>query len=251
MAKTYRAIQQWDHWLNQFLGHSLLAAEQQFLPTLLKERYGKHTLLIGSPSQEALLNASEMPFHLLLSPLHLRHKTVISIESTFYELPIASGSIDLVLLPHTLEHVDNPRKLLAESCRIVKPEGHIIIFGFNPYSLWGIKKILMRSQHMPWAGNFIASKVVKNWLTLDDFELCTQHKILFRPATNHPKLYERMKFFEWLGNKFFYTFGSVYILEARAKVIPLTPIKLSWQQKLSGMLPTTRLSGSSMRKDFL
>ena len=52
------------------------------------------------------------------------------------------GSIDLVILPHILECIDNPRQLLAEACRIIKPEGHIIICGFNPHSLWGLKKIM-------------------------------------------------------------------------------------------------------------
>lgn len=249
VAKTLRAIQQWDHWLTHFLGNCLMNAEQQYMPSLLNGRYGKHALLIGTPRQGSLLNFSEMPFHFLLSPLRHHNSTIKFIEGEFYELPLASGSVDLVMLPHTLEHVDNPRQLLAESCRVVKPEGHIIICGFNPISLWGLRKFMSNQKNMPWSSSFIKPGAVKSWLKLHDFELMESHKTLYRPPVTHQKMYERLKFIEWIGSKCFPCFGGVYFLVARAKVVPLTPIKLRWQQKLSGMrLPTTGIPGPTMRK---
>ncbi len=247
MTKTYRTIQQWDHWLTQFLGKSVLEAEQQFLSSLLFQRYGKHALLIGSPRQQVLLKTSVMSNLLLLGPLINSHRDadVSGIESEFYELPIASGTVDLVLLPHILEHVDNPNQLLAEACRVIKPEGHIIICGFNPYSFWGLRKLFTRNKHMPWSGTFIKPSMVKKWLGLSDFELIEQHKTLYRPPITQPHLFQRLKFLEWLGKKCFSPFGGVYFLLARAKVVPLTPIKLRWKQHLSGVQITSRLSGNS------
>ncbi len=247
MAKTYRTAQQWNHWLKQFLGHSLLDAEQHLLLQVLEKYYGKHALLIGVPQQRGLLTTTVTSRHNLLTPFAEKNHHIESIESDFYELPITTGSVDLVLLPHALEYIDNPRQLLAEACRIVKPEGHIVILGFNPFSLWGLRKIFSRAHPMPWAMNFISLNKIKKWLGLADFELIRQEMILFRPPLHHPGAYRRLKFLEWLGRKCYKPFGGVYMIVAKAKVISLTPIRLRWQQKLSNAHVT--ISGPTMR-DF-
>jgi SAM-dependent methyltransferase len=235
LAKTYRAIQQWDHWLGQFPGQSILAAEKNFLMPLLSQYYGSQAMLIGSPRQHELLKSSVIPHQLLLSPLlsHNHQKNMRSVESGLHELPIASGSIDLLLLPHVLEFIDNPRQTLAEACRVIKPQGHIVICGFNPFSLWGLKKIWMRDKNMPWSGNFMDASVVKRWLALADFEMVRQHTLFFRPPVNSENIHKKLKFLEWLGRKCFPPLGGLFVLVAQAKVIPLTPIKMRWKQKLS------------------
>lgn len=245
MAKTYRATQQWNHWLSTVLGRCVQDFEQSYLQTILANFFGKHGLLIGVPHQTSSVEATVTAHHVLLTPLFNHNLPIKMIEGDFYELPISSGSIDLVLLPHSLEYAENPRQLLAESCRIVKPEGHIIILGFNPYSLWGIRKIFSRKNEMPWSMNFFQASKVKKWLQLADFELVKQETIFFAPPVQSKKMLERFKFLEWLGRKILCPFGGVYILVAKAKVVPLTPIRLRWQQRL----PTVRVSipGPTMR----
>jgi SAM-dependent methyltransferase len=230
----------------------VLEAEKKFLSSLLANYYGKQALLIGTPHQQVLLKSSVVPHHVLLSPLlsHVHRKDTASIESELNELPIASGSIDLVVLPHILEYYDNPRQLLAESCRIVKPEGHIVICGFNPYSLWGIRWLLSNKKNVPWSGNFIKPTLAKAWLALADFKLIKQTTLFYRPPMSYEKLYQKLKFMEWLGRKLHLPWGGVYVLVAQAKVIPLTPIKLRWQQKLSGIhVPTVGIPGPSIRNN--
>jgi SAM-dependent methyltransferase len=226
-------MQQWNHWLNQFLGASVLDVEQKLLSQSLATRYGNYALLMGVPYQAVLLKPSLMLNNISISPLINKNKSIPQIESDFYELPIIPGSIDLVILPHLLEFVDNPQKLLAEACRLVKPEGNIIIFGFNPLSLWGLKKYLVKNKNIPWMANFIRANLIKKWLKLADFELMEQNMLLFRPPLPHPRLYQKLKCLEWLGNKLYTPLGGIYALTAKAKVIPLTPIKLHWKQTLS------------------
>jgi|GEM_PF-713447 len=240
LVHSYRALQKWDQWLaQQFLGKSLLTEERQLFDQLLKHRYGKHALLIGVPQQQELLRAADIPFHSLLSPFSSTDQPTI--ESDFHELPILTGSSDVVILPHTLEVVDNPRQLLAEACRIVKPEGLIIICGFNPYSIWGMRK-------WPWGGNFIQARAIKYWLGLADFVLEHQKFILFRPPINHPSLYQKLRYIEHIGKKCFPILGGVYILLARAKVIPLTPIRMKWKQHLSGIRISPTIPGHIARQ---
>ena len=240
MAHGYRTLQHWNQWLtHQFLGSSLLDAEEKLLSSLLARHFGKHALLIGVPHQLDLLKATKIPCHSLLSPIITRDKVPGYIEGDFHELPILTGSIDLVVLPHTLEFVDNPRQLLAEACRIVKPEGLIAICGFNPYSAWGLRKLLAKHKTVPWESNFIRSHKVKSWLQLVDFEMEKHTSVLFRPPVSNQALYKKLQYLEHIGSKCFPMFGGVYVLLARAKVIPLTPIRLKWKQQLSGIRIST------------
>jgi len=246
LVKMYRAAQQWNQWLTQPLGQCVLEAEKNFLLNCLTTYYGKHGILIGVPHQNDLLKASVTAHQVVLTPLISKTRNIKTIEGDFYELPLASGSIDLVFLPHSLEYIDNPRQLLTEACRIVKPEGHIIILGFNPFSLWGLKKMAARNKNIPWNSHFIPSNTVKKWLNLADFELVKQDFILYSPPLRRHSLFLKLKFLDRLGRVCFKPMGGVYILIAKAKVTPLTPIRLRWQQTFSNI--RISVPGPSMRK---
>lgn len=226
-------IYQWNHWLAQFLGKCLISVEKNYLSKLLAKRYGKHAILIGVDHQYSLLHATVMPHQVLISPHVYKHHDINYIESELNTIPVASGSVDLVLLPHTLEYIENPQQLLREACRIVKPEGHIVILGFNPYGLWGLNKWFGKRKTIPWKLNFIAPNKIKQWLLLEEFKLIQQTSFLYRPPINDPKIFEKIQFLEKMGRFIYGPFGSVYLLMAQAKVIPLTPIKLNWKQRAS------------------
>lgn len=248
MAHGYRALQQWDHWLaQQFLGHRLLESEEQLLSRVLNHHFGKHALLIGVPQQYSLLHMTHLPCHALITPFIGSHQTMNCIEGDLHELPILTGTIDLVIIPHTLQFIDNPRQLLFEACRIVKPEGLLVIVGFNPYSAWGLKKLWATHHKGPWNSNFIRASTIKNWLQLADFKMEQHSSTLFTPPISHPSTYKKLHFLENIGKKCFPKSGGVYLLLARAKVIPLTPIKLKWKQQLSGIHLPTPISGNMAR----
>lgn len=249
MVHGYKTIQHWDQWLTQHqLGQNLLHAEKQALDQLLDKHFGKHALLLGVPRQSALLKANSIIYHTVLSPFAEKDDSAHSVETNFHELPIATGSIDLVLLPHTLEFVDNPRQLLAEACRVIKPEGLIVICGFNPYSLWGLHKLFTKQKAMPWKANFIQASKVKSWLHLADFELEKHQGLLYRSPRAYHKSYQSTNLLECIGNKCFHHLGGVYVLLARAKVVPLMPIKMQWKQQLGGIRISTNISGNIARQ---
>lgn len=232
MVKTYRTAQQWDHWLSHYFGLSLLEMEERFLSKWLAERYGNHALIIGVPKQYMLLKSCAIANHTLLSPLATKNKYIKHIESAYYNLPIIPGSIDVVLIPHTLECIENPQLLLTEACRVVKPEGDIIIFGFNPISLWGLYKRFKNIKQMPWILHFNHAAAIKKWLELADFVLIEHKQFLFRPPCSE-SIYNKIKFLDWVGEVCHLPFGAVYVLIAKAKAIPLTPIKWRWNQSIS------------------
>ena len=224
-----------------------METEKNFLSRVLNKHFGKHALLIGVPHQFSLLEATKIPIHSLVSPFLAHERQPGFIEGDLHEIPVQTGSVDLVVLPHTLEYVDNPRQLIHEACRIVKPEGLIIAMGFNPYSMWGVKRLLAHGQDVPWASSFTQAHQVKNWLRLADFQIEDQKTFLFRPPVNHEKIFKKLEFLEYIGN-ILHFFGGIYCITARAKVIPLTPIRMKWKQQLGNIRISTTISGTIARQ---
>lgn len=247
MIKNYHAIQQWDNWLTQYPGASILELEKNFLAEPLKNYNDYKILLMGSPNQYPLLNADNRQNAYILTPLIHKNLNIKNyIECGFYELGILSGSVDLVILPHTLELVQSPQKLLNEACRTVKPSGSIIIMGFNPTSLWGVRKTWQENHKLPKASRFLSPNTINKWLGLADFEFIKKDMLLFRPPIENQKVFEKLNVLETLGAKSNAFFGGIYVITAKAKHIPLIPIKLHWKQTLSQLSVTTL--GPTMRE---
>src|SRR5207244_2234170 len=61
-----------------------------------------------------------------------------------YLLAWANQSLDLVVLPHSLELARDPHLTLREVERVLMPEGRVVILGFNPASLWALRQRLGR-----------------------------------------------------------------------------------------------------------
>lgn len=249
MTHSYRSLQHWDQWLaQQFLGQHLISEEMAALTPMLSKHYGKHALLVGVPKQADLLKTTPIPCHTLISPFLHHIPDINHLEGDFHELPFLTGSLDLVMLPHTLEFVDNPRHLLSEVCRVIKPEGLVVLCGFNPVSAWGVRKLMVqKKKKAPWTGNFIQTHHIKNWLQLADFEIEDHKSILFRPPINHQQFHNKLSFMDWIGKTCFPFLGGAYVVTARAKVIPLTPIRLKWKQRLSDIGISTTISGHIAR----
>src|SRR5690606_28827526 len=135
-------------WLQSPAGSYVRNWEQACLEKLTTDIFGFHATQIGLPQIEAL-RGSRMP-HIWLTDVQLpaadydnAARPLVAIQE-FEELPYASASIDLVVLPHVLEFVAEPHQVLREVERVLIPEGQVIICGFNPWSLWGARQMLGR-----------------------------------------------------------------------------------------------------------
>jgi SAM-dependent methyltransferase len=237
LAHGYRTLQDWNKWLaHKTWGRKVVDAEKTVIRELVKRHYGKQAVLIGTPLQQEMLTVTDILCQTVFTPLSVAKEEAVFVEADLSDLPIQAGSIDLVILPHTLEFVDNPRQLLSEACRIVKPEGLIVICAFNPYSTWGLKKIFSRAgKLLPHGCHFIPSHLIKNWLQLADFVIETHCSTLYRPPLASESLYRKIRLLETIGSWIFPKAGGISIIVARAKVIPLTPIKMKWKQQLSNI----------------
>jgi len=162
-----------SRWLQSAPGRYALAWEQRQFDALVADIFGFNAVQIGLLELTAL-RSNRMPLVFAagepgLPPLGTeaasgragasasttRPQVLIRLE----ELPFASQSIDLLVLPHALEFADDPHHVLREVERVLMPEGQLVISGFNPISLWGLRQAVGRSfgsPFLPEAGQFLA-----------------------------------------------------------------------------------------------
>ena len=135
-----------------------------------------------------------------------------------------------MVLPHTLEFEENPHQILREVERTLIPEGHVVIMGFNPYSLWGMTRMFIGWRNRtPWCGHFYSTLRIKDWLALLGFDTVLQKSYFFRPPLQHEGSLERLSFMERYGSRWWPFPGGGYILVAKKRLTTLTPIKPRWR----------------------
>jgi SAM-dependent methyltransferase len=221
------------YWFTLPLGEYLLDQEQVRISKILPKLFGYHILQVGSLGREDLLASSSISHKvkmLLGSQEYNDYKC--NIYGDGESLAIASDSLDVVVLPHVLEFVSNPHKLLREVERILIGEGYLVLTGLNPWSLWGLWRLMLFwREEPPWNGHFYGYTRIKDWLSLLDFELIQNERFFFRPPIQKKSLMQKLVFWEKLGKHCWPFFGGAYVIVAKKRVISLTPIKMRWRAR--------------------
>ena len=231
MDETLEIRKQLRSWFETDLGQDVLTYEKQKVNKVLPDLFGYHLLQLGSVGQFDLLSNSRIGNKVIVESEPVETISGLSgLISTSYTLPVASESIDLVVLPHLLEFEPNPHQVLREIYRILIGEGHVIILGFNPWSWWGLWRILLAwSEKPPFCGHYIGLTRLRDWLALLDFEIINTEKFYFRPPLKNIKVMKKIIVLEQLGKFCMPFWGGIYMLVAKKRVVPLTPVKMQWR----------------------
>jgi SAM-dependent methyltransferase len=214
-------------------GRYVLDWERQRLNAAVADIFGYHALQLGLPEVDAL-RENRMPLRFCAADRELdasaNHEatldggdghTKVAVINRYEELPFASQSIDLVVMPHILEFAEEPHQVLREVDRVLVPEGQIVITGFNPASLWGLRQLLTRvgaSPYLPREGQFIGLPRLKDWLKLLSFEVNRGRFGCYVPWARSDKWLARWAFTEKVGDRWWPVLGSVYMLTAIKRV---------------------------------
>ncbi|MEN8174377.1 MAG: class I SAM-dependent methyltransferase [Pseudomonadota bacterium] len=147
-------------------------------------------------------------------------------------LPVATDSIDLVFLPHTLDFSPDPRQVLREVERVLIPGGRVVLAGFNPWSLWGLRRLLtlQKYRNLPWSGNFLGYVRLQDWLSLLGMEIERTDVVMFRPPFQGDGLLKRSAWLEETGKQWWPMLGGVYLVQATKRVMRVTPLRPRWQR---------------------
>ncbi|MEN8177966.1 MAG: class I SAM-dependent methyltransferase [Pseudomonadota bacterium] len=229
-------------WFQSSLGQLLVEQERHCLEQRLPNLFGYYLIQIGTIDPKLdLLRSSPAKSKLLLDS----GLQDLSLWADPLHLPLATDSVDGVLMHHTLDFSVDPHQMLREVERILIPEGKLLIVGFNPWSLWGGWRMLnLRSRMPPWSGHFFPVRRVSDWLSLLGFDLLGVDYVNFRPPLQSQGLMRKLIFMEGLGERVWPLLGGVYVLEAVKRTLTMTPIKPRWRirEKVlpAAVEPTTR-----------
>jgi SAM-dependent methyltransferase len=141
-------------------------------------------------------------------------------------LPFEANSVDLVVLPHTLELNADPHATLREVERVLVPEGKVVVSCLNPHSLWGLRqrrahlyrRFGFGQTYLPDAGEFIGYRRLRDWLRLLNFEVETGNFGCYRPALTTDHWLERFDWMDQAGERWWPILGSVYFIVATKRV---------------------------------
>ncbi len=210
---------QQDFWLETTLGKYLLEQEQRLFDELVGDIFGFYALQMGMMPLHALKN-SRIPNILRING----PDNDLCCDSGY--LPFAESSVDLICMPHTLEISDNPHQSLREAERVLMPEGCLVLTGFNPLSLWGLRKVLSRQDEYPWQSPFFSQMRIRDWLALLGLELMTSQEFGFMPPINNERWLNRLAGME----KGWPMLGGAYCIVAKKRIANMTLLKPNWKK---------------------
>ena len=222
--------QQLSQWFDSPLGRSLQGMEAHHLRAVLPNLYGTVAAQLGRIGDFDLMDACIAPTRILLDdqagPGGCRVRSVPE------ELPLDTKSTDVMLLPHTLDFCDDPHQVLREVSRVLRPEGHVVILGFNPMSLWGFRRLVARRPRVaPWCGKFFRLARIKDWLALLDFETTHGTMLYYRPPLRNEGFMQRLHFLDKMGDRWWPMMAGIYLVVAKKRVVGVTPLPLSWKTR--------------------
>jgi SAM-dependent methyltransferase len=209
-------------WFTTPLGQYLLEKEQAYLDDVTPDIFGFHALQVGM-SQFDLLRASRIANRVRIDATH--HP---DLYAKSHELPVATQSVDLVVLPHALEFAEQPHEILREVDRVMMPEGRLVIVGFNPWSLWGLRSSVFSRGEYPWDGRFVSLPRVKDWLALLGFDVNAGRLVGYAPPFDNGNLRRRFGFMEPAGDRWWAVGGAVYMLQAIKRVRGMRLLTPAW-----------------------
>ncbi|HXF66373.1 MAG TPA: methyltransferase domain-containing protein [Burkholderiales bacterium] len=224
---SYGVAREATEWFATPLGRYLLEREQAYFDRAVADVFGYNALQLGLPALD-LLRASRIPLR-----CRVDLDGAVGLRADFRDLPIATNSADLVLLPHTLEFSESPHQILREVARVLLPEAQVVIACFNPWSLWGLRRLLDGRRGYPWSGRFINLPRLKDWLTLLGLEITGGEMSCYAPPCATEKWLGRFAFMEAAGERWWPIAGGVYFLQAVKRVRGLRLIMPKWSERLA------------------
>ena len=258
-------------WLQTDAGRYMLAWEQGQSDALVADMFGFHALQLGMPQLQGLAH-NRMPHRWLavqepcegLPEPEVTLALPPALVTDFSALPFPAASLDLVLMPHSLEVSMDAHATLREVERVLVPQGRVLICGFNPVGLWALRQARSRlwesltggrwpgQGYLPVAGEYIGYWRLRDWLRLLDFEVEIVRFGCYVPAVSSPAWLQRFAWMERLGPRWWPIFGSSYLVVAVKRVRGVRMLGSLWKparSRVPRQVPASQSNQDALRKE--
>lgn len=219
-----------SNWYKSLSGQSSLDHLDHLCADILSETFGYYAIQIGLLSgSHDLLGYSRIAKGFSLVEKVFDKNAEVAAISTVEQLPIATDNIDLVVASHVLELSENPHQVLREIDRVLVPEGHCLLIGFNPFGLLRFPSYVMstlnRKKH-----NFRMRSVprVRDWFSLLGFEVLDVHYMGARPPIKNKKVFDAMSWVEKVSHYTGPVMANMYVIHVKKQVVAMRPHKKVW-----------------------
>ena len=230
-------------WLESGLGGALLRQEARIVEEALDGMFGEQCLQLGFwGGRRTFLRFARTQRCALIAGDTAGAPCAVG---EMHRLPVDSDSIDAVLLPHTLDFSERPHAVLREVDRVLRRDGRLVILGFKPGGLWGLRRLIPGAGMPPGAEHLISDRRLKDWLKLLDMRIDATQRYFFRwPLPGNRA--RGAQVWERRGKAWWPELAACYMLSAQKRVSTLTPVRPLWRRKpkvVAGLAePTTRVS---------
>jgi SAM-dependent methyltransferase len=242
-------------WFDSPLGRALLRTETELLIHGVRRCHGDTMLWLGPV---ALPNVE-------LDRCMVRHRvygsmsgqvwpadggsSAVTYSGCIEALPFAPASMDAVVLHHALDCCRDPRMAMREVCKVLRPGGRLLVCGFNPFSLWGARRLAAQLHGNPFGRfRFVSPLRLVDWLAVLGIEADEGIQYsMFRPPFTFGS-FERRSLVRVRDalRRARLPFGGIYFLMGRKTAAGVTPLRVV--PRLRPALPGTALPGPTARQ---
>ena len=230
-------------WLATPLGEALLLQEARVVEEALDGIFGEHCLQLGLwGDNRSFLRFTRTQRCALIAETAAGEPSAVA---ELHRLPVETDSLDAILLPHTLDYSDRPHAILREVDRVLRSNGQVVILGFKPGGLWGLRRLVPGAGMPPGADHLISDRRLRDWLQLLDMRIQTASRYFFHWPLPGNKVRAPSKW-ERRGQVWWPELAACYMLVAQKRVRTLTPVRPLWRTQpkvVTGLAePSTRVS---------
>ncbi len=213
-------------WFETAQGRYVLDWERTQFDLATEDVFGYRAAQAGLPGVD-FLRQNRIPFRFVLA---LEPGAAVTADAL--QLPLAVQSIDLLVLPHVLEFHSHPDQVLREAERVLRPEGQLVISGFNTLSLWRLRQLFApRAAGAPWDARFVGLLKLREWLRLLGFELNGGKFGCYAPPFASADWLARAAFLEQAGGRWWPHLGGVYVVRAVKRVHGMRLVTPAWRRE--------------------
>ena len=215
-----------ETWLQTPLGKALLEAEDRLMQGVMEGLFGEVCAQVGvwgAPDQFVRYARTQRA-----GVVAGASGDGVALVAAPDQLGIADDSVDLLILPHTLDWCEHPHATLREATRVLRSDGELLILAFKPGGLWGLKRLWPGARFPVGTERVVGERQLADWLELLDLRVSARQRYFFKWPSDAGALETSPVWQQW-GERFWPELASCYMLRAQKRLRTLIPLRSRWK----------------------